>query len=385
MSAPARDEQGVVAVLVSVVAIVMLMVAAMVVDLGLARDTRRQSQNAADAAALAGANKLFPDANVCAAENPWGTKQVPCFADALSEAKAYAEENFPGITATDWATCPVAARPSGFSSLTGQTPCVSFDTTIAAASMPTKVYVSIPTRDVETSFGVLAEVEQIPITTQARAVVDAGQKFGCGLCFLGPVIGGNADFSVGGAGIHVNGSSTDCLAPANTAIDVGPQSSWTATTISTCGTYSGKANMAPAPQNSAHIADPYASLALPPTPWPVGLLSSRTDPCKSAANGGGPGYYASEVSLGNNETCTLEPGLYVISNTWTGKHNSQCVGPGVTLYVRNGGYLDFKNGAAALTPMTTGALAGFSVVYDRTNNNMLSLQGNGTTEISGKV
>ncbi len=143
--------------------------------------------------------------------------------------------------------------------------------------------------------------------------------------------------------------------------------------------------MAPTPQNSAHIADPYASLALPPTPWPAGLLSSRTDPCKSAANGGGPGYYASEVDLGNNETCTLEPGLYVISNTWTGKNDSQYVGPGVTLYVRNGGYLDFKNGAAALTPMTTGALAGFSVVYDRTNTNMLSLQGNGTTEISGKV
>ena len=38
-----RDEQGAVAILVAVIAVALFVVAAMVVDLGLARDTKRQS------------------------------------------------------------------------------------------------------------------------------------------------------------------------------------------------------------------------------------------------------------------------------------------------------------------------------------------------------
>ena len=45
--------------MVSFVAVVLFVVAALVVDLGLARDTKRQSQNTADAAALAAGNKLY--------------------------------------------------------------------------------------------------------------------------------------------------------------------------------------------------------------------------------------------------------------------------------------------------------------------------------------
>ena len=56
----ARDEQGAIAILVAMTSVVLFIIAAMVVDLGLARDTRRQSQNAADASALAAANALYP-------------------------------------------------------------------------------------------------------------------------------------------------------------------------------------------------------------------------------------------------------------------------------------------------------------------------------------
>src|SRR5205085_7867274 len=49
-------DRGAVAILVAVFAIVMFAVGALVVDLGVARVTRRDAQNAADSAALAAAN-----------------------------------------------------------------------------------------------------------------------------------------------------------------------------------------------------------------------------------------------------------------------------------------------------------------------------------------
>ena len=55
-------ERGAVAVLVAICFTVFVLLVALVVDLGLARDTRRVSQNAADASALAGANSLYPAA-----------------------------------------------------------------------------------------------------------------------------------------------------------------------------------------------------------------------------------------------------------------------------------------------------------------------------------
>ena len=377
-----RDEQGAVAILVAVCSVALFVVAAMVVDLGLARDTKRQSQIAADAAALAAANQLYPDSGTCTSVNPWGTKSNPCFTDAVDAAKDYSLQNFQ-VAASDWSSCPSAARPAGFYSI--DTPCISFDTTIAAASKPTKVMVVIPSRAVKTGLGRLAGVSQIDISTKARARVAEGLASTCGLCFLGPVEAENADFTVEGGSIHVNGPSPDCKLPENTAIDAGPNSNWKAKSITICGATNG-GNFTPAATVTAHVSDPFASLVLPPNPMPTPLPTNRTDPCATAAKGGGPGYYTGAVDIPKND-CVLQPGLYVISNTWGMKNNTflKDLGKGVTLYVRSGGYLDFKNGEVSISPMTSGPFAGFAIVYDRANTNMLSLQGNGETSIQGIV
>ena len=57
---PQRSERGAVAVLVALAFTVFVILVALVIDIGLARDTRRVSQNAADASALAAANTLYP-------------------------------------------------------------------------------------------------------------------------------------------------------------------------------------------------------------------------------------------------------------------------------------------------------------------------------------
>ena len=301
--------------------------------------------------------------------NPWGTKSNPCFTDAVAAAKEYSSQNFQ-VAASDWSTCPTAARPAGFYSL--DTPCISFDTTIAATSKPSKVLVVIPSREVKTTLGNLAGVSEIDISTQARARVKEGLTTSCGLCFLGPVEAENADFQVEGGSIHVNGPSSDCSDPGNTAIDAGPNSNWKAQSITVCGKTSG-GKFTPAATVTAHVSDPFANLVLPPNPMPTPLPTNRTDPCATADKGGGPGYYTAAVDIPKDQ-CVLQPGLYVISNTWGMKNKTvlKDLGKGVTLYVRDKGYLDFKNGDVAISPMTSGPFAGFSIVYDRTNTNMLS-------------
>ncbi len=97
MSRKWRDDAGAVAVMTAVLAVVMLSLAALVVDLGMARDSRRQAQNTADAAALAAANALY-------ATRAPNLNQPGDFDAAVDAAKSYAAENY-GTTESEWSGC----------------------------------------------------------------------------------------------------------------------------------------------------------------------------------------------------------------------------------------------------------------------------------------
>jgi Flp pilus assembly protein TadG len=360
-----REEDGALAVVVAASAVMLFVLAALVVDLGLARDTDRQAQNAADASALAGATALYPTASCDS-----GVK--PCLADAVAAVKSYALENF-DTTPADWASCSVdPAHPALAYVPPGESSCISFD----SSSSPRQVRVYLPPRVVRTPLGSLAGVSSIPIRGFAESHL--GTDVTCSLCFLGAVDAGNGDFTVNavdGGSIGVSGD-----------VSGGPNSHWTVTgtngSINVAGTASG-ANFSPRVTKIDAFGDPLAeSLSLPlPT---AGLPTGRTDPCATAGAGGGPGFYTSAVELPNG-TCTLQPGLYIISNTWSMKNTSLLFGTGVTLYVRQPGALDFKNGGVSITAPTTGTYANYAVVYDRDNTNSLGLQGNGSTSITGLV
>ncbi len=77
---------------------VFLGLAALVVDQGMAADTQRQAQNAADASALGAAMVLYKG----------GTP-----ADADAAARAYAKADF-GTTPAEWSTCTTTTT-TGFS------------------------------------------------------------------------------------------------------------------------------------------------------------------------------------------------------------------------------------------------------------------------------
>jgi Putative Flp pilus-assembly TadE/G-like len=374
-----RDEKGLTAVIFALVAVILLVTAGMVVDLGLARDTRRQSQNAADASALAAANVLYPSSGSCQA-GPI-PRTPPCFVDAVAAAKAYALQNF-RVSTADWSGC---ADTGHYYVETGETQCISFaDDSLGTTrpAQPTKLRVVIPTRNVKTSFGVLAGVTQVPINSIARAALVPGTARSCGLCLLGTDVSdlGNGDVTVNGGSVHSNGT-----------IDSGPNGHMNATpspnTISVVGTCPG--NCSPVAQTGvAPIADPYASIAMPSV---VGL-PVKTDPCNQ-----GPGIYGS-TSIPNS-TCNLQPGLYVLTGTWENGNNTLLRGTGVTIYAtcgtpgapqvctsgQSGGRLDTKNGDLQIVAPTTGALQGYAIIYDRENTSALNMQGNGSSSVTGAI
>ena len=379
-----RDEEGLVAVLFALTAVILLVLAAMVVDLGLARDTRRQSQNAADASSLAAANVLYPTSGQCV--DVTAQTVPPCFKDAVKAATDYATQNFQ-VSATEWSSCSDGGHywvPPSTSA------CISFtDDTLSTAqpAQPTKVRVVVPTRKVKTAFGILAGTSEIPISASARTALTPGSARSCGLCLLGTGTSGlgNGDVTVIGGSVHSNGT-----------IDSGPNGHMTATpspnTISVSGTCPG--NCSPqAIEGVAPIDDPYLStVALPPTSEMAGL-QVKTDPCTQ-----GPGRYGA-VNLPNSQ-CTLAPGLYVLTGTWGMGNNTLLKGiTGVTLYAtcgtpatptvctsgQTGGRLDTKNGDTQLVAPTTGVLKGMAIIYDRQNKAALNIQGNGNSYVTGAI
>ena len=144
-----RDESGAIAVLAALTSLLLFVMAGLVVDLGLARDVKRQSQNSSDAAALAAANALFANS------------AVPDFVAAGAAAKNYAALNF-GVTAADWLTC---TDPGALTFKPAGTACISFD----SDTKPTIARVATPTRKVDTGFGRAAGVTTIPIKSAAEA------------------------------------------------------------------------------------------------------------------------------------------------------------------------------------------------------------------------
>jgi len=392
-----RDEVGAIAVVFAVSALVLFVIAGLVVDLGLARDTRRDSQNAADASALAAAGVLFPSSSTCTAVD----LAPPCFTDAVNAAKTYAASNY-DVSDSAWAAC---SDPTPYWFPSGSTPCISFtDDTLASTkpTTPTKVRVLVPTRDVTTPFGTLAGVSKVPVRAVARAALKPGDAKSCGLCVIGSGTSGlgNGDVTVNGGSVQINGS-----------LDTGPNGSVTVTPTGSTISVAGGANngccnpAAIGPPNATTIADPLAGLTLLTTSQ-IQAMPIKTDPC-SAGAAGGPGRYG-DFQIPNSGTCTLQPGLYVVAGHWDMKNNSVISGTGVTLYGacgataanaracnppgEPGAYIDLKNGnignppgTPGLVAPTTGLFSGYAVIYDRYNTSGLNLQGNGSSNITGTV
>ncbi|SDT20620.1 Flp pilus assembly protein TadG [Nocardioides scoriae] len=362
----ARDEEGAVAVLAGILFSTLFLMAALVVQFGFTRDVRQDSQNAADASALAAALTISTS-----------NASTPDLSAAVAVAISYAQKNT-GVAPGTWTAC---TDPAKLAVVTATTGCVSFDSSTA----PTKVRVLIPVRETKTAIGAGAGVRTLGVNAAAEASIAIGQTLKCAMCFLGPVDSGNADYTVSGGSIAVNGDVT--MGPNGNLKAIGGA-------IGVAGTASG-GTYTPAATTIRSFTDPWAARTdLPPS---TTGLTARTNPC-STGTAGGPGIYGDFAFP--KSTCTLQPGLYVVRGAWTESNKSVLAGTGVTLYFtcstgstprpcnspgELGGYLDAKNGEVAFSAPTSGPLQGVALLYDRSNTRDVGLQGNGGTNITGAL
>jgi hypothetical protein len=243
--------------------------------------------------------------------------------------------------------------------------------------------VQIPLRTTKTALAGLMGVSEMKIGAVATSTIDPGVVFKCSLCVLGDGTHtlGNGDATVTASSVHFNGSVS--TGPNGIVEAIGDGNEITVENTAT-GNYD-----PPAEHVATKMGDPLAGQVLPTPSGPA-----RTNPCTD-----GPGVYGSKT-FGNNETCVLAPGLYVLTGTWDMGNNTVFQGTGVTVYAvcgtptaprscattgEVGGEFDASNGNEL--SLTAGAL-GFgdlAIVYDRHNISPVHVQGNGQTNIYGSI
>lgn len=124
------------------------------------------------------------------------------------------------------------------------------------------------------------------------------------------------------------------------------------------------------------VADPYASLAMPT------VSGSCTNPGNSGTLD--PGNYC-KMDLKN--TVTLNPGVYVINGgSLTINANAAVTGSGVTFYLVNGATLKMNgNSDVQLSAPTTGAYSGILFIDDRSNTNGMTMNGDSLSTMTGVI
>jgi Flp pilus assembly protein TadG len=354
-----KDEGAVAIIVVLLTSIVFVGLSALVVDLGMARDTRRQAQNAADASALAAGNVLY---------TKYGIVDIT---SAIGAAKSFAATNY-GISAADWAGCTDASALAYLPDAPDT--CISFD----SATAPTTARVKVPTHQVQTPFARIWGVNSVPVTAAAKIQVIPQGLSVCGLCVIGdgplPHDIQNGSIDVNGANVAINGTLQS-----NPRGGIAVTSNGGSIDLTQPLQPTGSGTYTPTPLLSQPtVLDPLAGLVMPDYSSLVAKSNSCTD---------GPGIY---VSLNVNCSPIMAPGLYVLTGTTAMNGTDSIVGTGVTLYTvcstlgvpracnvgESGGTITMAgNETLAITAPTSGPDMGVAIVADRNNTATFSLRG----------
>jgi Flp pilus assembly protein TadG len=167
-----RDEEGAIAIIVALFAIVLFGFAALVVDVGNASDVRGQASAAADDGALAGERALASWTNANR------TSPDPAFEQTLVDTVKAAVADTYEVDDSAWSSCTDTV-PSGFTA-TAASQCVQYQVTIVndpatglSEVTGSSVRVRIPPRDVPSTFGGIFGASSISVSPVAAA--NAGQ------------------------------------------------------------------------------------------------------------------------------------------------------------------------------------------------------------------
>lgn len=151
MSAMTRlkgDDRGATALIIALVMVLIMGIAAVVIDGGFAFSEKRQAQSGVDFASLAALTAAT------------GTNPEDAGA---AEAKAVVAANLPGRT-LDWLACTDPTRPAEYAIVSSLTPCVSFTENFSQAR------VRLPQDAVDTSFGAFLGLSSINVRAESEAI-----------------------------------------------------------------------------------------------------------------------------------------------------------------------------------------------------------------------
>ena len=161
-----RDDEGAVAIVVALFAVVLFGFAALVVDVGNASDVRAQASTAADAGALAGERAL------AAWTNTNRTSPDPAFEQTLVDTVKAAVADTYSVADSAWSSCTDTV-PAEFTATAG-CQCVQYEVSIVSGVVTgSSVRVRIPARDVPSTFGGIFGASSISVSPIAAA--KAGQ------------------------------------------------------------------------------------------------------------------------------------------------------------------------------------------------------------------
>jgi len=353
----------VVVVLTAVAAVALLMMLAIVVDIGDSVQWHRQDQAAADAGALAAVQDLSISATV-----------------AQATAAQYAGTTIVAagsVTPTAYTT----GCPTGATCYTAGTATIQVTTPWSGDTLPNNavhVQVCMP---VTTFFAGLMNINSVSTCASATAHYTPAAASGADLLALnllgnGLTISGGANLDLGAGTLQVNSSSISNNS--NSAVVDGGNSTITAGAVDITGINSGACNGCAAQDivcptgvtcpayGSLPAIDPLGVLGanVCPPDQAVGLcapeyvsgptISSST--CNNATLS--PGIYTSGITVSG--TCRLNAGVYVIEGTLKvspGTLIGATASTGVLLYFTGNGKLDQEGGSQTSTPCApTGSL-----------------------------
>ena len=330
--------------------------------------TKSQLQAAADAAALAGVQKLAQGQTV--------VNNTAVSIASLNKA----------------AKSPVTVV-AGVDVLVGQ-----FNTStmvfIVTASSPNAVKVvarrtsGSPGGPLPLLFGPAFGVTTANTSAQAIAMVQNGGG-SAGLL----VLSSNASKALsltGSAGVTITGGDIQVNSSNSQAVYVSGSGLMTANNVNIVGGYDfpkhATGTNSPLHTGVASVTDPLANVPPPTVTNNLGSVSLSGSQTKTIS----PGYYPGGITVGNSGKLTMNPGIYNIGGsglTITG--SGQVTAPGVMLYLSGTAGINVANsGALTLTPVSAATYpqyAGISVFQDRADTASDSFTGSANFQVDGAI
>jgi hypothetical protein len=352
---------------------VLIGVAAISLDGGMATTERRHAQATADAAALSAAADLFANYQTNNGHDTNGSALASALATAA--ANGYSNNGTQSVV-----TVRVSPQPP-----------LQGDPTITDASGNLKAgYAEVTVQfNQPRFFSAIWGQGTLPIT--ARAVArGTWTVFNTGVLLLDPggkgalTASGNGNLMVTGAPVILNSNN-------GSAAIVNGNGNITAPAFDFAGspgfaTSGGGQLNGPISSGVTPSGDPLAVIPPPnPSSLPLqtgGKISSSTSVTLN------PGLYVGGLQISGQGTVTMLPGIYYMAGggfSLTGQ--ASLVGNGVMIYNAPANPSDVINisgqGSVTLSPMTTGIYQGISIFQDRNSTAALSISGNGSMNITG--